>query len=302
MTQSHLQLVQRIHPHSKLLRTWRLEGGVSAQVTALEILLPNHQTKKMIIRQYGKVDLQRNHHLAADEFRLLHILNHAELPVPMPYYFNQSDDLFSTSYIVIQFIEGQTLFKPADLNGCILQMATNLAHIHQLDSSRLEVSFLPHQREIVTEKLSKKPVSMDNSLDEGLIRDSLETLWPLPQQNHSVILHGDYWPGNILWNNGKLVGIIDWEDAALGDPLADIANSRLEILWAFGVDAMNHFTHQYKSIMTTLDDNNLPYWDLWAALKPISSFNQWGLDKSTEQRMRERHHLFVRQALEKLPS
>jgi hypothetical protein len=31
------QVVQKLDPHSKLLHTWKLKGGVSAQVTALEV-------------------------------------------------------------------------------------------------------------------------------------------------------------------------------------------------------------------------------------------------------------------------
>jgi aminoglycoside phosphotransferase (APT) family kinase protein len=38
------------------------------------------------------------------------------------------------------------------------------------------------------------------------------------------VLHGDYWPGNVLWRDGRLVGVIGWEEAAFGDPLADLAN------------------------------------------------------------------------------
>ncbi len=34
----------------------------------------------------------------------------------------------------------------------------------------------------------------------------------------------------MLWKDGQLVAVIDWEDAPLGDPLADVANSRLESL------------------------------------------------------------------------
>ena len=76
----------------------------------------------------------------------------------------------------------------------------------------------------------------------------LEEVWPLSQQNRSVLLHGDFWPGNILWRDGQIVGVIDWEDAAFGDPLADIANTRLELLWAFGVEAMRQF-HSSLSII-----------------------------------------------------
>ena len=68
------QLVQNIDPTSKLLRAWDLKGGVSAQVTALEVEQPGGHTKKMVVRQYGVVDLQHNPQIAADEFKLLRIL------------------------------------------------------------------------------------------------------------------------------------------------------------------------------------------------------------------------------------
>jgi aminoglycoside phosphotransferase (APT) family kinase protein len=97
------------------------------------------------------------------------------------------------------------------------------------------------------EKLRERPVTVDESLDEGRIRDALEAVWPLPQRNPSALLHGDFWPGNTLWRDGQLMAIIDWEDAQFGDPLADVANSRLEILWAFGIDVMQRFTHQYHN-------------------------------------------------------
>jgi aminoglycoside phosphotransferase (APT) family kinase protein len=113
------------------------------------------------------------------------------------------------------------------------------------------------------------------------------------------LLHGDFWPGNVLWKDGQLVGIIDWEDAALGDPLADVANSRLEMLWAFGIDAMQSFTRQYQA-MTTIDFINLPFWDLCAALRPAAKFAEWAADDATEKTMRERHRWFIAQAFKKL--
>ncbi|HEX9135079.1 MAG TPA: aminoglycoside phosphotransferase family protein, partial [Ktedonobacteraceae bacterium] len=143
------------------------------------------------------------------------------------------------------------------------------------------------------------PTTVDESVDDRQIRDALASAWPFPQRNSSVLLHGDFWPGNILWKDGQLVAVIDWEDAALGDPLADVANSRLEILWAFGIDAMQRFTHQYQS-MTTIDFTNLPYWDLCAALRPASQFAAWAPDDITEKTMRERHSWFITQAFEKL--
>jgi hypothetical protein len=82
------RLVQRIDPRNKLLRTGGLKGGVSAQVTALEIERSDGQTRKMIVRRHGKADLKQNPHIAADEFKLLQILRSAGLAAPRPYYWD----------------------------------------------------------------------------------------------------------------------------------------------------------------------------------------------------------------------
>ena len=293
------RLVQRIDPRNKLLRTWGLKGGVSAQVTALEIERSDGQTRKMIVRRHGKADLKQNPHIAADEFKLLQILRSAGLAAPRPYYVDQSGEIFATPCVVIEYIEGRPEFAPSHLPDFILKLATRLSGIHHIDGSTLDLSFLPEQAERVTRKLAERPAKVDDSLDEGRIRATLEAVWPLPRRNKSVLLHGDFWPGNILWEKGEPVAVIDWEDAAVGDPLADLANSRLEILWAFGSDAMRDFTGHYKA-MTTVDFTDLPYWDLCAALRPVSKIAEWAEDALRKKRMRDGHRLFITQAFDKL--
>ena len=119
------------------------------------------------------------------------------------------------------------------------------------------MDFLPDQSKRLADTLRERPAKLDNSLNEGRIREVLASIFPFPQVNKTGLLHGDYWNGNQIWNRGQLVGVIDWEDAALGDPLADVANARLEILWAFGIDAMQTFTRHYQA-MTNIDFTNLP--------------------------------------------
>ena len=108
-------VVQKFEPQSKLLRTWELKGGVSAQVTALEIERPDAPTKKMIVRQHGEVDLKHNPHIAVDEFKLLQLLHSVGLAVPEPYYLDQSGEIFPTPYVVIKYIEGETIIGPHDV-------------------------------------------------------------------------------------------------------------------------------------------------------------------------------------------
>jgi len=159
-------------------------------------------------------------------------------------------------------------FAPANLPDFILQLASHLARIHHVNSSRLDLSFLPLRQ------FGLRPATAHESVEEGRIREALQSVGVLPPSNGSVLLHGDYWPGNILWRDGRLVAVIDWEDAALGDPLADLAISRLDLLLIFGLDAMNDFTRHYQS-MTTIDLAHLPYWDLCAALRAAPNLAAW---------------------------
>lgn len=287
------QLVRKMDPKNVLLRTWVLEGGFSAQVTALEIQQPDGQTKKMILRRHGEGDLKQNPNVAADEFRLLQRLRSAGLAAPTPYYLDPSGEIFPTPCIVLEYIDGESEFAPADVTDCLRQIAAYLSRIHQVSTLNLS---LPPKPDVI----QQRPEKTDDSLDEGRIRDTLEAVWPLPQHNQSVLLHGDFWPGNILWKNGQIAAVIDWEDAWIGDPLADLATIRLEILWAFGLEAMFRFTEFYQSI-NPINVTNLPYWDLYAALRPAFQLAEWAADSSAEQAMREGHRQFITQAFAKLP-
>jgi aminoglycoside phosphotransferase (APT) family kinase protein len=304
------QLVQTIAPHSTLLRTWQLQGGISAEMTAFEIERPDAQTSRMIVRRPGDGTLKQNPHAAQNEFKLLQLTQSVGLATPTPYHLDQSGKIFSTPFFVVEYIEGQPEFAPAHVADFIVQLATHLAKIHRVDCSNLDVSFLPKHAPGCAETGGKRPIKVDESLDEGRIRDMLESVWPLPQRNASVLLHGDFWPGNILWQDEKLVAVIDWEDAKVGDPLIDFAISRLDMLWIFGINAMHSFTHHYTSMMA-IDYTKLPYWDLCAALRLVrlagSHLAEWaaffapfGRHDITEQTIREHYRYFIAQACEKL--
>jgi aminoglycoside phosphotransferase (APT) family kinase protein len=288
------RIVRRIDPQSRLRSSWPLTGGVSAQVTALELAHPDGQITKLIVRQHGEVDLKQNPHIARDEFRLLQIALSHGLPVPAPVFVDESREILGTPFIVMEFVEGEPEFSPPDLPGYLGELALYLARIHHVAFSP-ELAFLPRR----DKGFGTRPENLDHSLNEEGIRDALEAVWPIAALNSPVLLHGDYWPGNILRTYGMLSAVIDWEDAATGDPLADLGNSRLEILWAFGVDAMDAFTNHYRSL-ADVNVTHLPYWDLCAALRPCSKLPGWGLDDVTEKRMRERHAQFVDRALEHL--
>jgi aminoglycoside phosphotransferase (APT) family kinase protein len=290
------QLIRRLDPQSKLLRTWVLQGGISAQMTVFEVALPDGRTQKLILRQHGEVDRAANPQVATDEFRLLQALRAAGLAVPAPCYLDTSGEILPTPYLVLEYVEGEPVLAPPDLDDIIQQLATYLVHVHRVDLSDPALAFLSRHGK----GYGPRPADLDASLQEERIREALGAAWPLAHLNEPVLLHGDFWPGNVLWQDGRIVAVVDWEDASIGDPLADIGNARLELLWAFGREAMRRFTEAYRSEMPGVDFANLPYWDLCAALRPAGKLATWGLDAATETAMRQEHRWFVDRALDRL--
>ena len=134
---------------------------------------------------------------------------------------------------------------------------------------------------------------------EEPIREALAAHWPPQRGNGGTLLHGDLWSGNMVWRDGRLVAVIDWEDAAVGDPLVDLAVTRLEVLWAHGAAAMWTVTKLYQS-QTGINLSDLAIWDLCAALRPIPLISGWGHSPEEHAAHRAGHQAFVTQALERL--
>jgi aminoglycoside phosphotransferase (APT) family kinase protein len=50
----------------------------------------------------------------------------------------------------------------------------------------------------------------------------------VPASGPTTIVHGDYRLGNVMFDGTRVIGVLDWEMATLGDPLADLGYT---LLW-----------------------------------------------------------------------
>ena len=85
----------------------------------------------------------------------------------------------------------------------------------------------------------------------------------------------------------------------LGDPLADLGKSRLEMLWALGAEAMERYTADYLALNDGLEASSLPVWDLWGAAR-LAHFASFAEDAEAAGRMKAQYDEFVEAALEAL--
>ena len=302
------RLATRIREGARLTAWRRMEGGSSALTLELELRLAHGGAESVVVRRYGERDLRQNPRVAECEFRLLGIAARLGLPAPRPVLLGEPDEDWPTPFVVIERVNGEADFAPPDLDEYLRRLADALAAIHGVDPHAAGLGFLPSQADSMAAMLRELPAEAGDSLSQRRISDALQAAWPLPSRNRPALLHGDFWPGNVLWKHCEVAAVIDWEDAKIGDPLSDLANARLELLWAFGWDAMSGFTRMYLDA-ARVDDTGLIYWDLCAALVAASNFGAiaggWAPAPlsgraADESELRERHRQFVDDAFARL--
>jgi aminoglycoside phosphotransferase (APT) family kinase protein len=185
-----------------------------------------------------------------------------------------SCELFPRSYFVMEFIDGAC--DVTSVPHALGRMADLLAAVHRVPLEALPL--LPEREDPVAGLMHWLPAEYE------ALRASLR-LGVRQPQTRRTLLHGDYWPGNLLWHGGEVVGLLDWEDAALGDPLSDVACCRLELRYKHGPDAAKRFTEHYAS-RAVMDERELPLWDAYVAAAALVHMSQWGLEGALEAHMR----------------
>jgi aminoglycoside phosphotransferase (APT) family kinase protein len=294
-------LLRAACPGSRLLRAWPLTGATGSQVTAIETVRPDGRRQVLVLRQYGEANLRADPHAADTEARLLRLLLAAGLPVPRPYLADESGSIVPGPWLLQDYIDGERIDDPADLADFTGQLAAVLARLHDISVTTVDVPFLAPVSDGVALRMGTAVPGAGGFGNEPAIRAALRASWPPPAANRPAVLHGDYWPGNVLWRDGTLVGVVDWEDAAFGDPLADLAITRLEVGWFHGAAAMDLLTRQYQELRPQADLSALPLWDLQAALRACAfPLPDWGMPEEQVAAMRAAHGDFAADALSRL--
>ena len=106
MAESFERLVRRLWPGAVLLTCRRLEGGVSAHVTALDVQHPDGHAERAVVREFSEEMAARNPAAPENEFRLLQIVCAEGIPAPRPIHLCQPSDFGSSPFLVLSYIEG----------------------------------------------------------------------------------------------------------------------------------------------------------------------------------------------------
>lgn len=162
------------------------------------------------------------------------------LPAPEVLWFGNDA---KTDYLLLSAISGGDAASDdspkTDIPRIIGQLVAGLKMIHAVPVENCPFDERIERKIRLAEKMLKNKLVDENDFDEirqgrtaeSLFRELIETK---PGGEDSVFTHGDYCVPNIILENGRLSGFVDWANAGVADRYQDIALLTRSVIYNFG--------------------------------------------------------------------
>lgn len=272
-----LALLERVAPGSSLLNVELLPGSFSNHTHLVEARLSNGKFYKIVVRRYKIFGEYDRGEKARREFKTFELLNQHQVPAPQALLLDETGDILDSPGIVTRFVEGSLMLEaPSDAMGWARKLAKMLAKIHSIPCGKDEQSFLLKGNAEATWfiKHESAPKYMQDYPRGADVWQTLRELYPNIRDAPSALLHLDYWSGNILWHKNEISAVLDWEEAAYGDPAIDVAYARMNMFLMSLPEAADELLRVYESDMGRKVEN-LGLWELVASVRPMTDPVDW---------------------------
>ena len=233
----------------------RLAGGTSSAVHGLTCRDAAGNETALVLRRFTLQKwLDEEPDLAPREANVLKHLEGNAVPAPRLVAVDSWGEACDVPAVLMTKLPGRIELAPADLDDWLLQMATTAAAIHDIDwhGEPPLTAYFPwvERPQIEASVWPQDPDRWHRAVEL--------MLGPEPAYTPRF-LHRDYHPGNILWQDGRLSGVVDWVNGCYGPPDVDLAHCRDNIVDLHGLAAADRFLAAY----TALTGRGLdPYWEL----------------------------------------
>jgi aminoglycoside phosphotransferase (APT) family kinase protein len=227
---------------SEVVALEQLAGGASKEAWAVDLA----DGSGLLVRRAGVGVIHRDTLTLEQEFRVLGAAVAAGVRAPRPIAY--LGEIGGREAFAMERVEGETIGRRLVRDpppALALEMATELAKIHSIEP----LDFLPRGDAITRFYDELDSVGEPHpAIEYGLAwvrermaatgmaaEDTTEGLSPRTSPREPTFVHGDFRLGNLAVTD-RLVAVLDWEFAHVGDPVEDVAWPLVRA-WRFGADA-----------------------------------------------------------------
>jgi len=228
----------------------QLGGGADTDLTvehhgdglSNETLFLEWGDRDLVLRRPPAGDHAEGAHDVLREARVMDAVG-GEVPVPEVVATCDDESVLGCDFVLLERLDGDVLrtseperFATADHRRTVgEELVDTLAEVHAVDHEAIGLAegefgypegYLERQVETFTEQLEWFLPTTEQDREVPHIREVGEWLADnVPDEADHTLVHGDYKLDNVMFAPGtppEITGVLDWELATLGDPLADL--------------------------------------------------------------------------------
>jgi len=191
--------------------------------------------------------LSKSAHKVEREFKIIHALEHTDVPVPKAFCLCEDSSVVGTPFYIMEFLDGR-IFTDPFIPGVSAQerhelwhdAVRTLAKLHRVDPKSIGLEGFGKPTGFYDRQLATFS-TISQSQAQTVDVDTKEPVGDIPHfddmvrffSNHATqprdrgtVVHGDYKIDNIVFHptEPRVLGILDWELATVGHPLSDFCN------------------------------------------------------------------------------
>ncbi len=212
-------------------RVGQFRGGMSNPT----FLLRDSADRRYVLRKKPPGELLPSAHAVEREHRVISALAGSGVPVPAALALCEDDSVIGQAFYVMEFVDGRVFrgvdlpaSAPAERAAVYDAMVAALAGLHDVDHRAAGLEDFGREGGWCARQVRRWSEQYRASQTDDL--PEMDSLMPwlaanLPDDDATALVHGDYRLENLVFDlrEPRILAIVDWELATLGNPWADLA-------------------------------------------------------------------------------